>query len=219
MKKVLLIIVASIFSFSAANADVSFGISMNEAVYAAEGKERNYDYQGTLEKTTVEYGAFDDQFVSLFAEVTNGTVGVGITYVPSTISTPENTNTQGQGGKTSSDTKVYANFDDHLTIYAIAKLPIWGMYVKAGMSSVDIDVIESGDVGTYGNTDTNGYMVGFGIERELTNGVGIRAELTGHEYDDVSANNGSVAGAADANVIDITDMYGATATISLVKTF
>ena len=41
----------------------------------------------------------------------------------------------------------------------------------------------------------------------------------GHEFDDVSANNGSAAGAADANVIDVSDMIGATATISIVKNF
>ena len=220
MKKVLLFIIASIFSFSAANADVSFGVSTNQGVFAAEGKERNYDYAGSLEKTTVEYGAFDDQFVSIFAEFTNGTVGLGITYVPTTISTPENINTQVQGTNgTSSDTKVSADFEDFTTLYAIAKLPRFGMYVKAGMATVDIDIKESGDVGTYNNTDTSGIMVGLGVEKELANGVGIRAEITGYDFDDVSANNGSSAGTADANVIDVTDMYGAIGTISLVKTF
>ena len=87
MKKVLLIIIASIFSFSAANAEVTFGLSMNQGGFAAEGKERNYDYVGALEKTTVEYGAFAEEFTSVFAEVGNGTLGLGINYVPTGIST------------------------------------------------------------------------------------------------------------------------------------
>ena len=50
MKKVLLILVASIFSFSTAIAEVmvTAGVSMNKSVFAAEGKERNYDYAGTI---------------------------------------------------------------------------------------------------------------------------------------------------------------------------
>lgn len=219
MKKVLLLIVASIFSFSIANAEVSFGVSTNEAVFAAEGKERNYGYAGALSKTTIEYGAFDDQYISLFAEVSNGTVGIGVNYVPTTISTPENINTQVQGGSTSADTKVSADFEDFTTLYAIAKLPRFGLFVKAGIATVDINVKESGDVGTYNNTDTSGIMIGLGVEKELANGVGIRAEISGYDFDDVNANNGSGPGAADANVIDITDMYGAIGTISLVKTF
>ena len=220
MKKVLLIIIASIFSFSAANAaEVSFGISLNQGGFAGEGKERNYGYAGSLEKTTIEYGAFVEDFTSVFAEIGNGTVGIGVNYVPTGISTPQNINTQVQGGKSSADTLVSADFEDWTTMYVIAKLPILGMYVKGGMATVDINVKESGDVGEYQNTDTDGYMVGIGIERELANGVGIRAEITGYEFDDVNANNGSAAGTADANVIDITDMYGAVGTISLVKTF
>ena len=219
MKKVLLIIIASIFSFSAANAEVTFGLSMNQGGFAAEGKERNYDYVGALEKTTVEYGAFAEEFTSVFAEVGNGTLGLGINYVPTGISTPQNINTQGQGGASSADTLVSADFEDWTTLYVIAKLPRFGMYLKAGMATVDINVKESGDVGEYQNTDTDGTMVGIGIERELANGVGIRAEITGYDFDDVNANNGATAGSADANVIDITDMYGAVATISLVKNF
>ena len=219
MKKVLLILIASIFSFSAAIAEVTIGLSYNKGGFAAEGKERNYDYVGALEKTTIEYGAFAEDFTSVFAEIGNGTVGIGVNYVPTGISTPENINTQGQGGASSADTVVSADFEDWTTMYIFAKLPVFGMYIKAGMATVDINVKESGDVGEYQNTDTDGAMVGIGIERELANGVGIRAEITGYEFDDVSANNGSAAGAADANVIDITDMYGGVATISLVKNF
>ena len=71
MKKVLLILVATAFSFSAAMADVmvTAGMSFNNSVFAAEGKERNYDYAGTIATTTVEYGAVKDSYSSIFAEV------------------------------------------------------------------------------------------------------------------------------------------------------
>ena len=93
------------------------------------------------------------------------------------------------------------------------------MYVKAGFSTVSIAVNETGKSGTYQNTDTDGYMVAIGAQFDLDNGIGVRVELKGHEFDDVTANNGKAAGAADAIVIDVSDQIGATGTISLVKTF
>ena len=221
MKKVLLIIVASIFSFSVAMAEVmiSAGVSLNKSVFAAEGKERNYDYAGSLEKTTVEYGAFDDNYSSLFAEISNGTVGLGISYVPGSIDTPENENTQVQStDHTATTEKVKASFDDLITIYAIARMPVWGLYVKAGVSEVDIGIVETNSSANYNNTDTSGKMIAIGIERDV-GAMSVRAEIAGHEFDDVAANNGSAAGSADANVIDVTEMIGATATISILKNF
>ncbi len=221
MKKVLLIIVASVFSFSTAMADVmvSAGLSFNQSVFAAEGRERNYDYQGTIFTDIREYGAFEDSYPSIFAEIGNGTIGVGLSYVPQGIETPTNSSEQVQiTNATSSTETVKAEFKDLTTIYAIARLPVWGIYLKAGISQVDVDVTETNASANYQDTDTDGYTVGIGIEKDL-GGVGIRAEITGHEFDDVNANNGSGAGVADANVIDVTDLIGATATISIVKNF
>ena len=223
MKKVLLILVASIFSFSTAIAEVmvTAGVSMNKSVFAAEGKERNYGYAGALSKTTVEYGAFDDSYSSIFAEVGNGTIGLGVSYVPGSIDTPQNDNTQVQSSNATSSTEtVKASFEELMTLYAIARLPVYGLYVKAGMSQVDVDVTETNASANYGDTDTSGITFGFGIEKDAGDtGVALRVEVMAHEFDDVNANNGKGAGTADANVIDVTEMIGATATISLVKNF
>ena len=223
MKKVLLILVATAFSFSAAMADVlvTAGVSGNMSVFAAEGKERNYDYAGTIAKTTIEYGAFKDSYSSIFAEVGNGTVGIGISYVPTSIATPENLSEQVQiTNATSTTEKVQVNFDDLTTLYAIARLPVWGMYVKAGISQVDLAITETNSSANYSNTDTDGYTIGFGFEKDAGDtGLALRLEVMAHEFDDVNANNGKAAGVADANVIDVSDLLGATATISIVKNF
>ena len=221
MKKVLLIIVASVFSFSTAMADVmvSAGLSYNQSVFAAEGRERNYDYQGTIFTDIREYGAFEDSYPSIFAEIGNGTIGIGLSYVPQGIETPTNSSEQVQSSNATSSTEtVKAEFKDLTTLYAIARLPVWGVYLKAGISQVDVDVTETNASANYQDTDTDGYTVGIGIEKDL-GGVGIRAEITGHEFDDVNANNGKGAGTADANVIDVSNLIGATATISIVKNF
>ena len=198
---------------------VSAGLSYNQSVFAAEGRERNYDYQGTIFTDIREYGAFEDSYPSVFAEIGNGTIGLGVSYVPESIETPTNSSEQVQiTNATSSTETVKAEFKDLTTLYAIARLPVWGIYLKAGISQVDVDVTETNASANYQDTDTDGYTVGIGIEKDL-GGVGIRAEITGHEFDDVNANNGSGAGVADANVIDVTDLIGATATISIVKNF
>tara|TARA_B100001996_G_C18462436_1_gene516642 strand:+ start:60 stop:728 length:669 start_codon:yes stop_codon:yes gene_type:complete len=222
MKKVLLILVASVFSFSTAMAEIMFtaGVSMNQSVFAAEGKERNYDYTGSLQKTTVEYGAFDtDKYASMFVEIGNGTVGVGFSYVPGELETPENVNTQVQiTNGTSTDEKVKASFESLTTLYLIGRLPVWGLYAKAGISQVDVDITETHASANYQDTDTDGFTIGFGIEKDV-GGLSVRAEIMGHDFDDVNANNGKAVGVADANVIDVSEMIGATATISLLKNF
>tara|TARA_Y100000748_G_C15434588_1_gene464604 strand:+ start:300 stop:965 length:666 start_codon:yes stop_codon:yes gene_type:complete len=221
MKKVLLILVASVFSFSTAMAEVMFtaGVSMNQSVFAAEGKERNYDYAGSLQKTTVEYGAFEEKYASMFVEVGNGTVGVGFSYVPGEIETPQNTNTQVQiTNGTSTDENVKASFESLTTVYLIGRLPVWGLYAKAGISQVDVDITEDHASANYQDTDTDGFTIGFGIEKDV-GGLSVRAEIMGHDFDDVNANNGKAVGVADANVIDVTEMIGATATLSILKNF
>ena len=162
MKKVLLIIVASVFSFSTAMADVmvSAGLSFNQSVFAAEGRERNYDYQGTIFTDIREFGAFEDSYPSIFAEIGNGTIGVGLSYVPEGIETPTNSSEQVQiTNATSSTETVKAEFKDLTTIYAIARLPVWWMYLKAGISQVDVDVTETNASANYQDTDTDGYTV------------------------------------------------------------
>ena len=199
----------------------TIGISGSKGVYAATGIENNFDDQTgeTLDETTKEYGAFEDSYPSVFAEIGNGTIGLGVSYVPESIETPTNSSEQVQiTNATSSTETVKAEFKDLTTLYAIARLPVWGIYLKAGISQVDVDVTETNASANYQDTDTDGYTIGIGIEKDL-GGVGIRAEITGHEFDDVNANNGSGAGVADANVIDVTDLIGATATISIVKNF
>ena len=82
---------------------------------------------------------------------------------------------------------------------------------------MDID-ITSENAGTYKDTDTDGVEVALGYQHEVDNGFNIRAELAYHSFDDVKADNGKSSD-AEANKITVTGMEGATARISLVKSF
>ena len=220
MKKIFAILAALFFSTSAYAVDLSsfsgsIGLTGNYGLYGADGKEENTNSSGVLERTTKKDGAaFVDGYASVFAELNfNDNFALGIDYVLGEVDTPKNINS-GEGGDDTTDIEVEAAFEELTTIYALLKSDI-GVYAKIGFSTMDIDVT-SKNAGTYadpGNTDGEQYAIGY--EHEADNGVGIRAELAYHEFDDVSANNGQT----DKNTLTVTNMRGATARLSVVKSF
>ena len=218
MKKILATLVAVVFSTSAFAIDISnisVGISGNYGLYAANGKEENYTHTGTLERTTKKDGAaFVDQYATIFVEASlTDNVSIGLSYAPEDIETPQNVNS-GEGSDDTTDIKVKARFEELTTLYVLAKSDI-GVYGKFGLSTMNIDVT-SENAGTYADPGSNeGMELAIGYEHEAADGISVRAELAYHEFDDVSANNGIT----DKNEITITNMQGATARISLVKSF
>ena len=217
MKKILIFISASLIAASSAfAASFSVGVSGNMAVYAATGEEKNYDESGSLKTTTKEYGAFTDEYASLFLEVgVNDIISLGVDYVPSAIETPQNISNDGLN-----ENKVQADFEDLTTIYAKINVPqLGGTYLKFGYSTVDIvvnEVMNSGNI--YPDRDTDGYNFGIGYAHEISSGFSVRAELSYSDFDDVETNNG-VATTGNHNKIKVSDMIGGRGTVSLVKTF
>lgn len=224
MRKLLTSVFASLFIFSNAYSldmsNVSVGISASTAVFAATGTETKVEDQngaaGTLDKTS-EYGAFQDDFASIFVEIAGSdVVSIGLDYVPEAIETPENKNIQGSEN-TETENKVSADFEDLLTLYAKINVPLGGLYMKVGYSQVDVITKETMASGRgYKNVSTDGPMAGIGYEVSGDGGVSVRAEITGYQFDDVSADNGATT---RKNTIEVSDMIGARGTISLVKSF
>jgi len=133
------------FSNSLVFADInaSIGVSGNTGVYAATGTEKNYG-AGAVVKTTKEYGAFSDTYGSIFAEVGNEVISLGVDYVPMKIETPQNISNDGVNPN-----RVSADFEDLTTIYAKLNIPqLGGTYLKVGYSKVDVIVNESMNSGS-----------------------------------------------------------------------
>ena len=216
MKKIIIAIAVSLVTATSAISDItgSIGISGNAAVYAATGTEKNYDETGTtVVTTTKEYGAFSDEYASIFVEVGNEIVSLGVDYVPMKIETPQNISNDG-----ANPNRVSADFDKLTTVYAKINIPqLGGTYLKLGYSTVDVIVNESMNSGsTYKDTDTSGMNYGIGYAHNLgMGGMSLRAELSYATFSDVSASNN----ATNKNTIDVTDMIGARGTISIVKSF
>ena len=196
---------------------LSVGVSGSHAGFYAVGTESK-DNDKTGVDDTKEAGAFTTNFASVFVEYNFGPISLGVDYIPMQIETPKNTNVQ-----VTSDTSqvlltntVMAEFENHTTVYAILPVPLGGLYLKAGWVYVDINSVETLQTGgSYGNTDTTGMTAGIGYSHEATDGVTIRAEVLAAEYDDVSMANSNNT----TTSVSVEDMMGASARISLVKSF
>ena len=189
---------------------LGIGFSVGTAGYYAVGTE-NTDNNNPGYGDTKEAGAFQNDIGSVFIEYAAGIATVGIDYHLEDIETPTNTNLVGA----STTNTVKATFQDHITLYAL--VPVFhALYLKAGVIYVDITTQESlGTGGEYGNTDTTGITVGFGFQREIQDGVSVRAEALFAQYDDVKVTNSNNT----TTSVSVEDMMGASGRISIVKTF
>ena len=225
MKKLLsalTIVSVSFFGMlSQANAfepNFTVGIGYNEAVYAAEGREDNRaEDANTIVTSYSEYGAFNPGYGSVYLEVGNDLLSAGISW-SSDFETPTNVNEGGFPNAATQSNSVKADFENYIQVYGMLNLP-FGLFVKAGISEVDVVITESMISGnTYPDTSLDGVLVGAGINREISNGFGIRAEVVGHSFDDVEVNNGQTT-TTNLNTVKISDMIGLSGMISLNKTF
>tara|TARA_B100000700_G_C14913232_1_gene793337 strand:- start:130 stop:783 length:654 start_codon:yes stop_codon:yes gene_type:complete len=188
---------------------LGIGVSLGTAGYYGVGTESS-DNDPTGVDDTKQAGAMQADWKSVFVEYNLGPIKVGVDYHFDTIESPQNKNIQGSLTNT-----VQVEFENHTTGYIM--LPIWGMlYAKAGVIYVDIATKENlATGGSYGDVDTTGALFGLGLNHDLDNGLSIRAEASAQQYDDVSATNSNNTSIK----VDVTDMMGATARVSLVKTF
>jgi|TARA_B100001540_G_C15618809_1_gene556617 hypothetical protein len=222
MKKIILSIVTAAFISAPAMAfedRLSVGLSYNHGVYAADGKEVNQNRTGGTDRTTNVTGkAFVDTYASVLVELSlNDTVSIGVDYAFDAPQTPKNINS-GEGGDGTTDIEVEASFEDLTTVYLLAKSDL-GVYAKVGISQMDIDVT-SKNAGTYPDQSTDGTTAAIGYEAEMADGLAIRAEVAYHSFDDVEANNGiTSSNSSQRNEITVSNMEGATARVSLVKSF
>ena len=190
---------------------LSIGAAVNYSGFGGTGTETK-DVAGTDEIVS-EHGVFDADYASLFIEYAFADAfSLGIERHMEDITTPTNTNTKNQ-----SDNTVKATFQNHTTLYANINMP-FNTYVKLGVIAVDVATQENLNTGgSYNNVDTTGLTVGLGYDLTMDNGVFVRAEISGSDYDDVSATNQSPDG--NAQEVKVTDMIGVTAAIKVGKSF
>lgn len=183
MKKILSIIIASMFLSLTASAEGLVGIK--------------YGY-GELESTASQTGdvnqtkAVDNAYGAVFAEYSLGEFGpmstpfsVGIEYIPFTATV----DIDGQ-----SKTDSHLELSDHTTLYVLASKELENgasVYGKLGYAMADISNVKANydNITTSSPDDTlEGPMIGLGLQSSMFSKFGLisRIEATHTMYDDVS---------------------------------
>ena len=219
---VLAISFISFLGIQSANAasleGLSVGVGYNQAAFMGTGKETSTSgADTTTKKITEETGVFQEDVASAFIEYNVGLVSFGVEYYLDDVTTPENTNKQRTTAETGAlkTNTVKASFEDHTTVYANINISE-NAYVKVGYVMADIATQESlATGGAYPNVDTDGYMIGVGAQHTADNGFFARVEFSVADYDDVTTTNSNEAD----KKIDVTSMYGASASLKVGKSF
>jgi hypothetical protein len=209
MKKVLIIFAMVFGLLTNANAQngINVGVSLTAGVFEVEGASEKFsgthasDAASTevVKKSSSENEEAEGVFAlgSIFVEKTLGDrLMLGIDYVPHSLESEsteniQNTHTVATGEDAQSSNKVQVDFEDLVTVYASVMLND-NFYAKAGYVQVDVITNESlATGGSYGNTDLDGYTVALGYNRNVDNGMFVRAEANYIDMDGVTLTNSS----------------------------
>ena len=178
-------------------------------------------------------------YVSLFGEahVFNSGLRVGVSYVPYALEseTTDNTRNDNCSDETSVNTgsnvctptkqQVQIDVEDLVTMYVAYHHNldlglIDSVFVKGGIIEADVITKEKLSSGSkYGNATLSGQFVGLGVEKNMENGLFVRVEGNVTAYQDIKLKNQLTGTDENRNTIDITGMDGATATLSIGKSF
>ena len=218
MKKITIAILMFLgtFSFASAEVGVNVGVSGQLGGFTADAEET----MGTTDRGGQDDGIMVVGYSSIFIEKTLGDyLTVGVDYVPEDLDTEavsttrDKLNANGTFTDTVQDVKV--SFQDMYTYYAALNLTE-NFYVKAGMVEVDLITQETlGTGGTYGNTSLDGTMMGAGYNKDLINGIFIRAEGNYIDFDDVTLNSSG----GNTRFIKATSIAGLNGKLSIGKSF
>ena len=193
MKKILIIVTTILFASATAYAETRIGISGAFTALSTSGTETT---KSSLEKNT---GSKDEDVIvpSIFIEHSaDGGVAIGLDIVPGEAELGTGTGSD-DDIETTGANKAGAELSSHITAYILLPIKDNGLYLKAGIARASVDTTEVLATGTtYGNEDVTGFLIGAGVNRDMSNGMFMRAEATYTDYEDVS-----LTGSADANSV------------------
>jgi len=219
MKKLISGILFSVLYVSSVSAEIGInaGASAQMGLFSASGTE----FSGTTKKDTdSEHGAV--AWGSVFVEgVINDRFLLGVDYVPTaletdTVETAKSDMGVGAATQTTVTNKVQIDFE-HLTTFYAGLMLNENLYVKAGLSTVDVITNESlGTGAVYGDTELDGSMFGIGYHNALDNGVFFRVEGNYHNFDSASVTS---TGTASDSKITMSSLDGLSGKLSIGKSF
>lgn len=221
MKKILLGIATSVLISSSAFAG-GFGIGLSGSLFNIDADVTETTTAGTVAggSANTNKGSVSHDMVgsaSLFAEYTFDAypVTVGFDYTPGSADVSKNfksrveTPTSGQNASSSTTYKANAAIEDLMAAYI--EIPVYeNVYIKGGMTQVDVTTDDSG-VAAYGNASSeNGAIYGIGIRSSNDTGLNYKMAYEVMDFDTIvvkSTSGNKVAGDIDTAGIRVSVVY------------
>ena len=229
MKKITIAILATLFSYSIASAElgVSVGVSGQVGFFSASGTEsEKLEKQSQDAHGVAGYTSFFIEKKLSFLPGPLSRLSIGFDHVADTLSSEEVSTARtditgaadtsgyvpGVGATITNKAKI--DFEDLNTTYLALNVTD-SLYVKAGMVTVDVITKETlGTGSTYGNTSVDGTMLGIGFALNKDNGLFLRFEANHTQFD-----NAKVTASNTDNFVEMKNLEGAMGKISVGKTF
>ena len=203
MKKQIITIIASLFLFASANA-LEFGVGFSGSLATVNAQGSETETTNTGAEASIRTLSVDNQMAaigSVFAEAIFGngmTVGLEIVPMSADVSDAKHERTDvaiataGEGVVGTVTRKAAAEVSNFTTLYT--EIPLLGsaLYVKAGLSQIDVDVNEAAQTNgsVYKNDTLDGVTFGAGIRGEWK---GFYTKLSGErtDFDTYKASSGT----------------------------
>ena len=229
MKKITIAVLATLFSYSIASAElgVSIGVSGQVGVFSASGTEsEKLEKQSEDAHGVAGYTSFFIEKKLSFLPGPLSRLSIGFDHVADTLSSEEVSTVRtditgaadtsgyipGVGATITNKAKI--DFEDLNTTYFAFNVTD-NLYVKTGWVTVDVITKETlGTGSTYGNTSVDGSMLGIGWSLNKDNGLFMRFEANHVEFD-----NAKVTASNTDNFVEMKNLEGAMGKISVGKTF
>ena len=232
MKKITIAILATLFSYSIASAElgISIGVSGQVGTMEGSGSELNSDTRTATETSPVKEALFgtagffiekDLKFLPL--PIVNR-LSIGFSNISHDLDMGTSTNfreaslgTKAANTVIATTHSLNAKVTGFETVYATLNITDW-LYVKAGNVSVDVDTKFTGSAtSTYAtNHSLDGSMTGIGISKASDNGLFFRLEYNDYDIDGISVAN---TGTDSKFTARLNDVSGSTGRISIGKKF
>ena len=201
MRKQFITIIASLFLFASANA-IEFGVGISGALATVNAQGSESESTNTGAEASIRTTEVDNAFAaigSVFAEVILGNgLTFGVEMVPTSADVSDATHKRtdvaiaasGEGTVGTIVREAKAEVENFTTLYT--EIPVYGMYLKAGLSQIDVNVNETAQTngGSYKNDTLDGITYGIGIKGEW---MGFYTKLGGErtDFDTYTATSGT----------------------------
>ena len=211
--KALAISVLLVFSSSSiANAvsldSFAIGVTASHGAFEATGTET------VASSKQSDTGEIEVSFGSIFAEVDAGPIVLGVNVIPMEVDSNAVTNVRADTVSTGTNT-ASVTIADHIEAYVLLPISDYGFFLKAGISTMDVQTKENlATGGNYNDVDMEGYHLGFGIEKDMDSNVFIRAAVNYHDYEELSVTNTN-----NSDIKVEADMDGYSASLSIARRF